>query len=122
MAEGIILTTVILVSALFLKWKRPFLIGKSGEKFVSRKLHNLDPEQYKVIDDLMLPAQWGRRWTTRVFCSRKAMTRTTVPRGTTTAAVMSLSVSLWPGTPLHPFCNLLNYHEYCGERNPGCPS
>jgi hypothetical protein len=65
MAEGIILTTVILVSALFLKWKRPFLIGKSGEKFVSRKLHNLDPEQYKVIDDLMLPSL-GNTKTTQI--------------------------------------------------------
>src|SRR5215471_2537901 len=51
-----------------MRWLLESGIGNSGEKFVSRKLHNLDPEQYKVIDDLMLPAQWGRRWTTRVFC------------------------------------------------------
>ena len=56
MSTLIILALVIWAVALRLKWKQPFLIGKSGENFVSRKLLGLDPEQYKVIDDLMLPS------------------------------------------------------------------
>jgi hypothetical protein len=43
-------------AALLLKWKLPFLRGKLGEKYVSRKLLELDSEHYKVLDDLMLPS------------------------------------------------------------------
>src|SRR6185437_8310419 len=39
-----------------LQWKLPHLIGRSGEKFVSRKLFTLNPAYYKVLDDLMLPS------------------------------------------------------------------
>lgn len=55
--------TALIVSAIFiwtvallLKWKLPFLIGRSGENFVSRKLLDLDPSKYAVVDDLMLPS------------------------------------------------------------------
>src|SRR5262245_18196197 len=51
-----ILVAALLVAELLLNWKRPFLIGKRGENFVSRKLLELDSEHYKVLDDLMLPS------------------------------------------------------------------
>jgi hypothetical protein len=35
----------------------PSWIGQSGEKFVSRKLHGLDPTHYKILYDLMLPSK-----------------------------------------------------------------
>lgn len=54
---GVWAVAFLLLAALFLlKWKLPFLIGRSGEKFVSRKLLNLDPMRYRVLDDLMLPS------------------------------------------------------------------
>ena len=52
----IIPAIAIWVAALLLNWKRPFLIGKRGENFVSRKLLELDSEHYKVLVDLMLPS------------------------------------------------------------------
>jgi hypothetical protein len=55
MTAIIILAIAIWVAALLLNWNRPFLIGKRGENFVSRKLLELDSEHYKVLDDLMLP-------------------------------------------------------------------
>lgn len=42
--------------AVFIKWKLPVWIGRSGERFVSRKLRELDPIHYKIIDDVMLPS------------------------------------------------------------------
>ena len=54
---GIWAVAFVLLAALFLlKWKLPFLIGKSGEQFVSRKLLSLDPQRYRVLDDLMFPS------------------------------------------------------------------
>jgi hypothetical protein len=47
---------IILAVVLAIKWNLPYLIGKSGENFVSRKLLKLDPEHYKVVYDLMLPS------------------------------------------------------------------
>jgi len=47
---------LILVAVLAIKWNLPYLIGKSGENFVERKLNELDPEYYKVLYDLMLPS------------------------------------------------------------------
>ena len=55
MTAIIILAIAIWVAALLLNWKRPFLIGKRGENFVSRKLLELNSEHYKVLGDLMLP-------------------------------------------------------------------
>jgi len=66
MTALIILAIAIWVgAALLLKWKRPFLIGKLGEKVVSRKLLELDSEHYKVLDDLMFPSL-GNTNTTRI--------------------------------------------------------
>jgi hypothetical protein len=56
MTALIILAIAIWVGALLLNWKRPSLIGKRGENFVSRKLFELDSEHYKVLDDLLLPS------------------------------------------------------------------
>ena len=56
MTALIILAIAIWVAAFLLNWKRPFLIGKRGENFVSRELLELDPEHYNVLDDLMLPS------------------------------------------------------------------
>jgi hypothetical protein len=52
----IVLVITIWLLVLLLKWKLPFLIGKSGERFVSGKLLDLNRDQYRVIDDLMLPS------------------------------------------------------------------
>ena len=52
----IILTIILFGIAIFVKWKLPVWIGRSGEKFVSRKLHQLDPTHYVVLNDLMLPS------------------------------------------------------------------
>src|SRR5262245_3137818 len=56
MTALIILAIAILVAALLLNWKRPFLIGKRGENFVSRKLLELDSEHYQVLGELLLPS------------------------------------------------------------------
>ena len=56
MTALIILVIAIWVAAFLLNWKRPFLIGKRGENFVSRELLELDSEHYNVLDDLMLPS------------------------------------------------------------------
>jgi Nuclease-related domain len=50
------LTLIISALVIFLKWKLPYLIGRSGEIFVSRKLNGLDPARYKVLNDIMLPS------------------------------------------------------------------
>jgi len=49
----------------FIKWKLSAWIGRSGEKFVSSKLHQLDPAHYMVLDDLMLPSN-GNSNTTQI--------------------------------------------------------
>ena len=65
MTALIILAIAIWGGALLLNRKRPFLIGKRGENFVSRKLLELDSEHYKVLDDLMLPSR-GNTNTTQI--------------------------------------------------------
>ena len=65
MTALIILTIAIWLAAVLLNRKRPFLIGKRGENFVSRKLLELDSEHYKVLDDLMLPSR-GNTNTTQI--------------------------------------------------------
>lgn len=51
-----IIVFVLACIALYIKWKLPVLIGRSGEKFVSKKLRQLDSSHYKVLDDIMLPS------------------------------------------------------------------
>ncbi len=61
----ILFELVVFAVALFLLWKlsdwidRLFarLRGLSGEKFVSKKLHKLDPAHYKILNDIMLPSK-----------------------------------------------------------------
>ncbi|MCK9186908.1 NERD domain-containing protein [Candidatus Gracilibacteria bacterium] len=56
MSYLIFITIIFLGIAIFIKWKWPVWIGRSGEKFVSRKLHHLDPTHYRILNDLMLPS------------------------------------------------------------------
>ena len=65
MTALIILAIAIWGGALLLNRKSPFLIGKRGENFVSRKLLELDSEHYKVLDDFMLPSR-GNTNTTQI--------------------------------------------------------
>jgi len=46
---------VLLIILAIIKIKLPYLIGRFGEKFVTKKLLKLDPAHYKVLDDLLLP-------------------------------------------------------------------
>lgn len=61
----LIIAVVILGLALFIKLKLPVLIGRSGEKFVSRELHRLDTVHYKILNDLMLSSR-GNSITTQI--------------------------------------------------------
>lgn len=61
----ILITIVFLGIAIFIKWKLPVWIGRSGERFVSRKLHKLDPAHYRILNDLMLPSK-GNSSTTQI--------------------------------------------------------
>lgn len=67
MSEQIIILAIVIFYAavLLLAWKRSYLIGKSGEKFVSRKLSRLDPRRYTTLNDLMLPSN-GNTATTQI--------------------------------------------------------
>jgi hypothetical protein len=67
MSEQIIILAIVIFYAavLLLAWKRPYLIGKSGENFVSRKLSRLDPRRYTTLNDLMLPSN-GNTATTQI--------------------------------------------------------
>jgi len=55
----------ILGLSLFIKKKVNGWIGRSGEKFVNRKLHELDPSYYKILEDIMLPSK-GNTLTTQI--------------------------------------------------------
>lgn len=57
MSSLIFITIVLLGVAIFIKWKMPVWIGRFGERFVSRKLHKLDPAHYRILNDLMLPSK-----------------------------------------------------------------
>jgi Nuclease-related domain len=68
MSAQIILAIVICAAVLLLawqQWKLPYLIGRSGENFVSRGLSRLDPQRYTTLDDLMLPSN-GNTATTQI--------------------------------------------------------
>ena len=47
---------VLLIIIAVIKIKLPYLKGRIGEKFVSKKLFKLDPAHYKFLDDLLLPS------------------------------------------------------------------
>lgn len=47
---------VLLIILAVIKIKLPYLIGRFGERFVSKKLLKLDTAHYKVLDDLLLPS------------------------------------------------------------------
>lgn len=65
MSPFIFITIAIVCAVLLMKWKLPVWIGRSGEKFVSKKLHQLDPAHYKVLNDLLLPSR-GNLNTTQI--------------------------------------------------------
>lgn len=48
-----------------IKWRLPYFIGRGGEKFVTKKLLQLDSTNYKVLNDLLLPSN-GRLDTTQI--------------------------------------------------------
>lgn len=52
----IFITIILFGITIFIKWKLPIWVGRSGERFVSRKLHALDPAHYRILNDLMLPS------------------------------------------------------------------
>jgi len=56
---------VVLIILAIIKARLPYLKGAIGEKFVSRKLFKLDPDHYKVLDDLLLPSN-GSLSTTQI--------------------------------------------------------
>jgi len=61
----IIIFIIVVAAALFVKWKLPYWIGRGGEKFVTKKLLQLDVAHYKVLNDLLLPSN-GRLNTTQI--------------------------------------------------------
>lgn len=63
---GMLIWLVFLISfTVWFKLQLPQWIGKSGERFVNRKLRGLDPAKYKVLDDLLLPSS-GNTNTTQI--------------------------------------------------------
>lgn len=56
---------VIWILAFLLKRNLARYLGWSGENFVSRKLHRLDPKHYRVLNDLLLPSL-GNLQTTQI--------------------------------------------------------
>lgn len=63
---GMLIWVILLVAfAVWFKLKLPQWIGKNGERFVNRKLRELDPTKYKVLDDLLLPSS-GNTKTTQI--------------------------------------------------------
>jgi len=68
MENTLVLTIVVWVGVFLLVWlksKIPSLKGNFGERFVSKKLFDLDPEHYRVLDDLLLPSH-GSTQTTQI--------------------------------------------------------
>jgi hypothetical protein len=64
--DGLLFFTFILILiALYMKLRFPYLMGRHGEKFVSRKLNKLNATYYKVLNDLMLPSR-GNVSTTQI--------------------------------------------------------
>jgi Nuclease-related domain len=65
MSALIIILVIFFATVLLLAGKRPYLIGKRGENFVSRELSRLDTRSYTTLDDLMLPSN-GNTATTQI--------------------------------------------------------
>src|SRR5262249_2599367 len=67
--DVVVWTIIAIVLFVALWWRNrmssPIWLGRSGEKFVSRKLSNLDSKYYKILDDLVLPSQ-GNTSTTQI--------------------------------------------------------
>lgn len=55
--KALIIIVIILVIGFLIKRKLPFWIGGIGEGFVTKKLLQLDPTHYKVLNDLLLPSK-----------------------------------------------------------------
>lgn len=47
---------VLLIILVIFKTKLPYLIGRLGENFVTKKLLQLDPKTHKILNDLLLPS------------------------------------------------------------------
>lgn len=58
MDSGLFVIAIILFTiGGILKFFEPQIKGWVGENFVNRKLNNLDPKYYKILNDLLLPSQ-----------------------------------------------------------------
>lgn len=47
----------LLLVILYIKWKTPNWTGRIGERFVNKKLFQLDQTRYKLLDNLLLPSR-----------------------------------------------------------------
>lgn len=63
MEQIFLLFIVFFAITLYVRWKLPAWIGKTGENFVSRKLRKLDPAYYRVLNDVLIPSQGNTRTT-----------------------------------------------------------
>ncbi len=64
----IVLTLIAVLAGLLtvlIKWKRPTLVGRRGERIVSRKLFELNPEKYTTLNNLLVVSQ-GSVGTTQI--------------------------------------------------------
>lgn len=68
--EYIPLLTLFLLGAISLWIRRPAGVGKRGERKVSSVLSNLSPSQYKVLNDILIPASNGSSQIDHVVISR----------------------------------------------------
>jgi hypothetical protein len=57
MNSTIIIIVIFLLLTLYIKWKAPYLTGRIGERFVNKKLFQLDQARYKFLDNLLLPSR-----------------------------------------------------------------
>lgn len=60
---SLIFLTAIISAVLYLKSKLPVISGYIGESFIARKLRTLDPAEYKVFNDVLLPSDGNTRTT-----------------------------------------------------------
>ncbi len=57
--------TIFIIVIFLIKLKSPTWKGRSGERFISNRLHELNPAYYKILDDIMLPSN-GKSRTTQI--------------------------------------------------------
>jgi hypothetical protein len=62
---GFLFLIIILFALIYFKYKLPFFIGMSGERYVAGQLNKLDQRYYKILNDLLLPSQ-GNTATTQI--------------------------------------------------------